>query len=126
MDDWKYKPARDLGLPEKERLRSLHREHGLVGLITNSCWWWLVRGYLRLWHRVEVQGSEHVPVKAPFMIVANHCSHLDALLIGSLMPTALRHIVFPIAAGDTFFETPVMTAFSAAMMNALPMWRKNA
>jgi 1-acyl-sn-glycerol-3-phosphate acyltransferase len=32
--------------------------------------------------------------------------------------------VFPIAAGDTFFETPAAAALSATLLNALPMWRK--
>ena len=32
--------------------------------------------------------------------------------------------IFPIAAGDVFFETPAWAAFAAGIMNALPMWRK--
>ena len=28
--------------------------------------------------------------------------------------------------GDTFFQTPIMRAFAAGAMNALPLWRKNA
>ena len=31
MEDWKYDPAHDLGLSERERLRSIHREPGLIG-----------------------------------------------------------------------------------------------
>ena len=60
------------------------------------------------------------------MLVANHCSHLDAILLASALSLKLRNHVFPIAAGDTFFETPLLTAFAAAAMNALPMWRRNA
>ena len=37
----------------------------------------------------------------------------------------MRNCVIPLAAGDTFFETPVIAAFAAGMMNALPLWRKN-
>src|SRR6202012_4552083 len=69
---------------------------------------------------------ENLPTEMPFVLVANHSSHLDALVMGSMLPTKFRNAVFPIAAGVFFFETPVMTAFSAWMMNALPMWRKNA
>jgi 1-acyl-sn-glycerol-3-phosphate acyltransferase len=32
--------------------------------------------------------------------------------------------VFPLAAGDVFFQTPLRSAFSAVVLNALPMWRK--
>jgi len=33
--------------------------------------------------------------------------------------------VFPIAAGDVFFASPVRSALAALVLNALPMWRKN-
>ena len=33
--------------------------------------------------------------------------------------------VFPVAAGDVFFNTPAISLFSATLLNALPMWRKN-
>ena len=41
------------------------------------------------------------------------------------LPLRLRNCVFPLAAGDTFFETPAIAAFAAGMMNAPPLWRKN-
>ena len=33
--------------------------------------------------------------------------------------------MFPVAAGDVFFETPALSLLSAQVLNALPMWRKN-
>jgi len=95
MDDWKYKPAGDLGMTEKQRLRSVKRESGLFGAITHNCWWLLVRGYFRACQRVEVHGRENLPTETPFVLAANHASHLDALLLGSLLPTKLRNVVFP-------------------------------
>src|SRR5207253_1083373 len=38
----------------------------------------------------------------------------------------LRDKAYPIAAGDTFFEEPVVAAFAAAFINALPVSRKSA
>jgi len=58
-------------------------------------------------------------------MVANHSSHLDAMLLATALPPKLRNCVFPLAAGDTFFETPAVAVFATGMMNALPMWRKN-
>jgi 1-acyl-sn-glycerol-3-phosphate acyltransferase len=58
--------------------------------------------------------------------VSNHCGHLDALVLAASLPRALRRIVLPVAAGDTFFESPAMAAFAAWCLNALPLWRKNA
>ncbi len=125
MDKWQYKPAEDLNLTQAERLRSVKRESGLVGLIGRNLWWWWVRGFLRLAERVEVFGAEHLPSSAPFVLVANHASHLDVLVLASGLPLRLRNCVIPLAAGDTFFETPTIAAFATNMMNALPLWRKS-
>jgi 1-acyl-sn-glycerol-3-phosphate acyltransferase len=59
------------------------------------------------------------------VIVANHSSHLDVLALAAPLPTRLRNRVFPIAAADVFFETPVVTMFASFMLNALPMYRAN-
>ncbi len=125
MDEWKYQPARDLGLHESERLKSVQRESGLGGLIARSLWWWWVRWILRLTERIEISGHEHLPDSAPFVMVANHSSHLDVMVLATALPPRLRNRVLPLAAGDTFFETPAVAVFAAEMMNALPMWRKH-
>lgn len=124
MDDWKYQPARDQGLDANSSFRSLRRETGLVGATTQLAWRVFIRSYLRLYHRLSVEGLEHIPAKPPFVMIANHASHLDVLVLGAALPWHLRRHAFPIAAGDVFFETPVVSAFSAMMLNALPMWRK--
>lgn len=124
MDEWQYKPAADTGLAPGERFRSLKRETGLFGSTTQTIWRVLVRSYLRGYHRLRVSGIEHLPAKAPFIMIANHSSHLDAVTLASALPWRLRRSAFPIAAGDVFFETPVASIFSAMMLNALPMWRK--
>jgi 1-acyl-sn-glycerol-3-phosphate acyltransferase len=123
MDSWQYRPAADQGLKPHDRLRSLKREAGMLDHALQSGWRLATRAYLRIYHRLTVAGLEHVPSSAPFVIVANHASHLDALTLAAALPWALRRAVFPIAAGDVFFETPVVSFFSAMMLNALPMWR---
>ncbi len=125
MEEWQYKPAQDLGIGEMERLRSVKRESGLLGFLARKTWWFWVRAVLRLTERIQINGKEHLPATPPFLIVANHCSHLDVLVLATALPRPLRDSAFPLAAGDTFFETPPMAAFAAGMMNALPMWRKN-
>ena len=81
MDVWKYNPAHDLGLTEAQRIRSLQREAGLTGLVARNLWWWFVRGYLGTCQRVTVEGRENLPQTLPFMLAANHASHLDALVL---------------------------------------------
>ncbi len=124
MDSFRYRPAADQSLPPRDRLRSLQREAGLGEALAQGAWRLFTRGYLRCYHRLVVSGAEHLPASAPFVLVGNHTSHLDALTLAAALPWRLRRSVFPIAAGDVFFETPVVAAFAAWMLNALPMWRK--
>ncbi len=124
MDTWELKPAKDLGLPMTRRHRSIRRESGLVATVLRAGWWASVRGALALCHRMSIHGREHVPAEPSFVVAANHASHLDALVIGAAFPLRLRDQLFPIAAGDVFFESPAIAAFSATVLNALPMWRK--
>ena len=110
MTDWQMRPARDLGLPLADRLRSHRREGGLLSLVGNAVWRAAVRCYLVAAHRLEVTGTEHLPAAPPFVMVANHTSHLDALALGSALPGRLaRHAA--------------TAAFAATALNALPIWR---
>jgi 1-acyl-sn-glycerol-3-phosphate acyltransferase len=68
---------------------------------------------------------EKLPAHGPFVLAANHCSHLDALVLDSALKPRHRERAFPMAAGDVFFQTKAISVFSAIMLNALPMWRKN-
>jgi len=125
VDQWEYKPAQDLGISGAERLRSVKRESGLLGFLARTTWWFWVHTILRLTERIQVEGRTNLPASAPFLMIANHASHLDVLVLATALPLRLRNCVFPLAAGDTFFETPPVAAFAAGMLNALPMWRKN-
>ena len=124
METWEYQPARDLNLSLRDRLRSIRREDGF--LTTGLRWfgWSLVRTYFALWHRLRIEGEEHVPPKPPFIMIANHCSHLDALVLASSLRWYWRDRIFPIAAGDVFFDSTLMSMFAVSFLNALPMWRK--
>ena len=124
MDDWELKPARDLAMPLGKRHRSIRRESGLAATVLRMAWWSSVRSSLAVFHRLAIHGREHLPEEPSFVVAANHASHLDALVIGSAFPLRLRDQLFPIAAGDIFFESPAIAAFSATVLNALPMWRK--
>jgi 1-acyl-sn-glycerol-3-phosphate acyltransferase len=121
--EWQLKPARDFGLSARQRLASLTRELGLVATATHWCWRELVRGYLRLCHRFTVVGAEHLP-DPPFVLIANHSSHLDALSLAAAMPARLVDRIHPIAAVDTFFTSLATSAFAALALNALPLRRR--
>ena len=124
MDDWRLQPARDLELAGADRHRSYQRESGLVANVARFAWWSMIRASLKLLHRLEIHGRENLPGSPSFVLVANHASHLDALVLGATLPLRLRDQLFPLAAGDVFFHTPALAAFSATVLNALPVWRK--
>lgn len=90
MDKWKFNSARDVSMPARERHRSYLREGGLVETSLRLVWWSGVRLSLTLFHRIAFRGREHLPPEPRFVIVANHQSHLDALLIGSALPLRMR------------------------------------
>ena len=123
MERWDLRPARDIGLPLSERLRSPDRENSLFETGIHLTWCALTRIYLAGAHRFQVKGKERIP-PPPFILAANHSSHLDTVCLTAILPVAVRMNVFPLAAGDTFFETPIRSAFAAAIVNALPLSRR--
>jgi len=125
MDPWDLKPAHDTGLTPSERFRSVRRESGLLESLTHQACFSLLRSYFAIAHRLTIVGREKLPAHGPSVLAANHCSHLDALALGAALTPRHRERAFPIAAGDVFFQTKVTSTFSAIMLNALPMWRKN-
>jgi len=124
MDSWSYKPASDLELSPVQGARSLRREPGLASNLGHRACHGLARAYFRLYHRMTVEGAENLPAGPPFVLIANHASHLDALALASVLPRRLCSRACPIAAGDVFFETPMTSLASAFFLNALPMWRE--
>src|SRR5882724_8331316 len=125
MEPWQLQPARDTGLTPSERFRSVRRESGLLESLTHHFCFSLLRIYFAIAHRLTIVGRKNLPTHGPFVLAANHCSHLDALALGAALTPRHRERAFPIAAGDVFFQTKATSTFSAIVLNALPMWRKN-
>lgn len=122
--EWRFRPARDFGLPLHRRVLSTSREPGLFSLLTHWLWIKLVRLYLAAFHRLSVIGRESLPDAPPFVLIANHCSHLDTLALMAALPQRLSQSAFALAAGDVFFATLPVAGFAAFAVNALPIWRK--
>src|SRR6184192_1968476 len=125
VEPWQLQPARDTGLTPGERFRSVRRESGLLEALAQQTWFSLLRIYFAIAHRLKITGREKLPRHGPFVLAANHCSHLDALVLGAALTPRHRERAFPIAADDVFFQTTAASVFSAIVLNALPMWRKN-
>lgn len=62
-------------------------------------------------------------LKDPFIVVANHSSHLDAPLITGALPRARARYLAAGAAADYFFDVPWRRAATALFFNAFPVDR---
>ena len=126
VQDFDLRPAADIGLTALERWRSPKRESGLVQTAGHLLFAFATGAFLRIWNRLEIHGRENLPKEPPFIMVANHASHLDALVLAAPLPYAIRDRVFPLAAGDIFFQSAVESALAAGFINAIPLWRKKS
>ncbi len=126
MKEWEYTPAKDHGLSPHDALKSTWREPGLISSLFHTIWLTVCQVYFKTYHRLTVRDSGFFPQAGPFVVVANHCSHLDAPAVISSLPRKLRPVAYPLAAGDAFFSTTRGAWFGALFLNALPVWRKRS
>ena len=84
----------------------------------------IVRPFLTLFIGLRVRGREHLPREDPFVVIANHSSHLDAAVLLSLFPLRRLHRIRPVAAADYFSKNALLAWFSRAAMNILPIARE--
>ncbi len=124
MGSWRYEPAVDLDQSLTERLRRFPREPDITVYGLRSLAALMLRGWLRLYHRLEIEGREHLPKEGSFVLVANHGSHLDTLCLLAALPLRKLHRAFPAAAQDYFFVSVPRLAVAAIVVNALPFARQ--
>ncbi len=64
-----------------------------------ACW-----ALIKLLYRLEIRGiEEHVPDEGPALVVCNHVSYVDALLIGGAVPRPIRFVMY-----YKIFNIPIM------------------
>ena len=76
--------------------------------------------YIRFMYRIDVHGVEkHVPDQGPALLVCNHVSYMDALILSSAIPRPIRFVMY-----YKIFNAPLSSwAFKAA--RAIPIAGKN-
>ena len=62
--------------------------------------------FLKIYHRLEMDGLEHVPTKGPFLVVGNHISVLDPFYIAAVLPGRISFM-----AKEESFSHPVSRWF---------------
>lgn len=124
MKKWLYAPMNDVDQSLIERLRNFPREPDMLVSGLRSSVALIIRAWLRIYHRFEVSGQEHLSRNESFVLVANHCSHLDTLCLLAALPLNKLHRAFPAAAADYFFQSVPRTWVAAVVVNALPFARQ--
>ena len=77
--------------------------------------------------KVEVHGRELLDnVEEPFIVIANHSSHLDASLVLGALPRRLSRHIATGAAADYFFDKKLKGVTTSLFFNAYPVDRKGA
>ena len=86
----------------------------------------VARPLARFFTGADVIGREHLPTKGPAIVVANHNSHVDTLLLLTIFPARTLRCVRPAAAADYFLKDPVMSWFSRNIIGIVPVARGRA
>lgn len=84
----------------------------------------IVRPFLTLFIGLKVRGREHLPEKGPFLLVANHSSHLDTVSLLALFPLGRLKEIRPVAAADYFDRNRIVSFATRTFFNILPIVRK--
>jgi 1-acyl-sn-glycerol-3-phosphate acyltransferase len=71
----------------------------------------------------DVVGREKLPAKGPAIVVANHNSHIDTLLMLALFSPRALVRVRPAGAADYFLADPVVGWFSRNIIGIVPIVR---
>jgi acyl-[acyl-carrier-protein]-phospholipid O-acyltransferase/long-chain-fatty-acid--[acyl-carrier-protein] ligase len=45
-------------------------------------------------YRIRIEGQEHVPTRGPALLICNHLSHVDGLLVGACVQRFIRFLVY--------------------------------
>ncbi|QQG35785.1 MAG: 1-acyl-sn-glycerol-3-phosphate acyltransferase [Micavibrio aeruginosavorus] len=83
----------------------------------------IIRPVLMIILGLRVLGRENLPCHGPAIVIANHNSHLDTLVLMSLFRLSDLHRVRPVAAADYFLRTPLASWLSHTLINIIPIVR---
>lgn len=86
----------------------------------------VITPFMALFIGLRVRGRQYLSGKGPFVVVANHSSHLDTVSLLYLFPLWRLHRIRPVAAADYFERTALVSWFSRTFFNILPIARLKA
>jgi 1-acyl-sn-glycerol-3-phosphate acyltransferase len=72
---------------------------------------------------LNVRRQKELPQDGPAIIVANHNSHLDTVVLMTLLPLSRLRKIRPVAAADYFLKNKLLAWFSREIMGIIPLKR---
>ena len=94
----------------------------LVSIIQNQIWFW-GNLFFQYWFSLKVEGIENLPKDKSYLIVSNHCSHLDGPAIIAAQKKHMKY-VYSLAAQDYFFNSSFKGWFCKYFLNMIPFKRR--
>lgn len=76
---------------------------------------WAARAAAGLCYRLRIEGAAHFPATGPAVVVANHVSYFDPVLIAAACPRPIRFVVY-----GPYYRLPVLHLFFRAA-GAIPI-----
>lgn len=85
----------------------------------------VVRPFMAVFIGLRVRGREHLPKRDPFVLYANHASHLDTVSLLNLFPLLRLERIQAVAAADYFERDRFIAWLSRTFINILPITRRH-
>jgi len=124
MKRWVYTPSPLLDKTLKEKLTTFPRDPTLTVYGLRFLGMLLLKGIFATYFRLRIQGKRHIPRSGPFVLVANHSSHLDAVALACALPVRQWNHAYAAAAQDYFFHGFFRALVAVWFTNAVPFDRR--